>query len=128
MTYQEKAALLKQAKTIDEFQALAKENGIELSEESAKEYFAYIHKSGDVSDDELDNVSGGACDQSNPCKPITVEYDKPCFKCNYCYQVPSTSTNHFCSAEGERIGNNCRNCLFYRNHDEYANMGDFCKY
>ena len=85
MTYQEKVALLKQAKTLDELHMLAKANSIELSEEEAKEFFAYTHPTGNVADDELDNVSGGACDENNPCKPITPEYDKPCFKCNYCY-------------------------------------------
>ena len=52
----EKAKL---AKSPEEILALAKENGAELTEESAKAYFAKLHKSGEVSDDELDSVSGG---------------------------------------------------------------------
>lgn len=45
-----------------ELLALAKENGIEMTEEQAKEYFAKLNtKTGELADDELDNVSGG-CD------------------------------------------------------------------
>ena len=39
---------------------MAKENGIELTAEEAKTYFAKLNsKTGEVSDDELDNVAGG---------------------------------------------------------------------
>ena len=41
--------------------ALAKESGIELSEDKAKEYFEQLNRSGELSDEELDNVSGGGC-------------------------------------------------------------------
>ena len=50
----------KQAKSPEKLLILAKENGMEMTEESANAYFAKLHKSGEVSDDELDNVSGGA--------------------------------------------------------------------
>ena len=50
----------KSAKTPEELMALAKENGMELTEESAKAYFEQLNpKTGEVSDDELNNVSGG---------------------------------------------------------------------
>lgn len=49
----------KQLKTVDELIAFAKENGEELSSEKAEELFAKLHKTGELSDDELDNVSGG---------------------------------------------------------------------
>ena len=39
----------------------AKENGVELTEEQAAEYFAQMHQSGELSDEGLDNVSGGGC-------------------------------------------------------------------
>ncbi len=51
----------KQAKTPEELIALAKENGEELTEESAKAYFDQFHKTGELNDDELDNVAGGGC-------------------------------------------------------------------
>ena len=59
---QELLAKAKEAKTVEEFMALAKENNIELTEEKAKEYFSKLHsETGEISDDELDNVSGGGC-------------------------------------------------------------------
>ena len=57
---QELLAKAKEAKTVEELMALAKENNIELTEEKAKEYFSKLHsETGEISDDELDNVSGG---------------------------------------------------------------------
>ena len=46
------------AKSPEELLALAKENGIELTEETAKMYFDQLHpKTGELDDDELDNVA-----------------------------------------------------------------------
>ncbi len=51
----------KQAKSAEELLLLAKENGIGMTEEMAKEYFSELHKTGDISDEELENVAGGLC-------------------------------------------------------------------
>jgi predicted ribosomally synthesized peptide with nif11-like leader len=52
----------KSAKSPEELIALAKENGIELSAEQARDCFAKLNpKNGELGDDELDNVSGGGC-------------------------------------------------------------------
>ena len=52
----------KAAKTAEEIMALAKENGMELTEESAKAYLDLLHpKTGELADEELDNVAGGGC-------------------------------------------------------------------
>lgn len=52
----------KTAKTAEELLALAKENGIEMTQESAAICFAQLNPpSGDLTDDELENVSGGGC-------------------------------------------------------------------
>ncbi len=52
----------KEAKTPEELIALAKENGTEMTEESAEAYYNLLHpQNGEVSDDELDNVAGGGC-------------------------------------------------------------------
>ena len=59
MNKEELIAKLKEAKSTDEILALAKENGIELSEEKAKELFAELNASGELSDDDLDKVAGG---------------------------------------------------------------------
>ena len=55
----------KAAKTAEELYEIAKANGVEMTEDEAKTYFEQIApKSGELDDDELDNVAGGAC-QSN---------------------------------------------------------------
>ena len=61
MTYEEMVLKLKQAKSTQELLALAKENGMEMTEESAQAYFEQLNKKGELADDELDNVSGGGC-------------------------------------------------------------------
>ncbi len=57
----------KQAKSAEEILALAKENGIEMTEGAAKAYFDKMSGSGELSDEELDNVSGGGCDDFKLC-------------------------------------------------------------
>ncbi len=56
----EQLAKAKKAKSAEELLALAKENGIELAEEKAAEYYAELHKEGELADEELDNVAGGS--------------------------------------------------------------------
>ena len=51
-------AKAKEAKSAEELLALAKENGIEMTEEQAKELYELL-QSGELSDDDLDGVAGG---------------------------------------------------------------------
>jgi len=58
---EEAIAKAKQAKNVEDLLTLAKESGVEMTAEQAQEYFAQLHpKSGELADDELDNVAGGA--------------------------------------------------------------------
>lgn len=50
----------KTAKTAEELLAMAKEENIELTSEQAAMVFANLNKTGELSDEELDNVAGGA--------------------------------------------------------------------
>lgn len=61
----------KAAKSIEELLALAKENGIELTEDKAQKYFAELHKEGEIADEELENAAGGGL-----CDPEPVIYTK----------------------------------------------------
>lgn len=55
-------AKAKKANSSEELIALAKENGMELTEEDANTYFDLLKpKMGELADEELDNVSGGGC-------------------------------------------------------------------
>ena len=49
----------KTAKTAEELLAMAKAEKVELTEEEAAKAFAELNKTGELSDEELDNVSGG---------------------------------------------------------------------
>ena len=49
----------KAAKTAEELLEMAKTEKVELTEEEAAKAFAELNKSGELSDEELDNVAGG---------------------------------------------------------------------
>lgn len=49
----------KEAKSVEELLALAKENNYTLTEEEAQNHFNQFHATGELSDDELDQVGGG---------------------------------------------------------------------
>lgn len=73
----------KQAKTAEELLTFAKESGIELTEEKAKQIFSQLHKEGEVADEELDNVSGGVCSDDWR-RLISGDYtDIYCQSCNW---------------------------------------------
>lgn len=76
----------KQAKSPEELLALAKENGIELTEDEAKAYFERLNQSGELSDEELDNVAGGGCfTKSTECPKCHSNRwsGGVCFNCGY---------------------------------------------
>ena len=76
----------KEAKTSEELMVLAKENGIELTGESANTYFEQLHpKTGELSDEELDNVAGGGCYSRGGRLKTTCGY-----KCKHYADGPST--------------------------------------
>lgn len=62
----------KEAKSTEELIEIAKDNGITLTLEEAEEHFLSLHKSGEIEDDELDSVSGGACHTNYNGKKYTV--------------------------------------------------------
>ena len=60
------------AKSPEDLLALAKELGVELTAEGAEETFGMLHKTGELSDEELDNVAGGGCSTTVDGKNYTV--------------------------------------------------------
>ena len=85
MMNEEMITKAKEAKSVEELIALAKENGVELDEESAKAYFEQLHpKTGEVSDDELENVSGGGCHTGDGRLVVTVEHQCEHYQCRWC--------------------------------------------
>ena len=53
----------KTAKSAEELLAMAKAENIEMTAEEANKVYAELHKTGELSDEELDNVSGGCGDE-----------------------------------------------------------------
>ena len=73
MTHEELVAKAREVKSAEELKELAKAEGMELTEEAAGEYYAMLNpESGEISDDELDNVSGGGCKTTVNGKKYTV--------------------------------------------------------
>ena len=84
---QELITKAKAAKSVEELLELAKVSNVELSEEQAKEYFAKLNPTkGELSDDELDDVSGGGCGESKT---------KYCPNCNSELRMMSEGTGNF---------------------------------
>jgi predicted ribosomally synthesized peptide with nif11-like leader len=83
----------KSAKSAGELLIIAKENGFDLTEEQANAYFAKLNPStGALSDEELDNVSGGCnivwtyrtCPKCGSHNVYTAEYGGAVEDLNFC--------------------------------------------
>ncbi len=86
-------AKAKEAKSADELMTLAKENGVELTKEEADTYFGQLNpKTGELSDEELDNVAGGGCYASDGYLMTTIGY-----KCKY-FEKGAAGINGTCCA------------------------------
>lgn len=64
--------LAKQAKSAQEIKELAKAYGYEIDDKEANSIFEYLHKNGELSEDELNNVSGGGCHDSGDTPKYSV--------------------------------------------------------
>ncbi len=53
----------KKAESVESLISLAEENNIELSNEEAEKIFTRLNSNGELSDDDLDAVSGGGCSE-----------------------------------------------------------------
>ena len=76
----------KAAKSAEELLAIAKANNIEMTADEAATYFAQLNpKSGELDDDELDNVAGGAGKCGDPTnKDLFPDGTKVRYKCGNC--------------------------------------------
>ena len=93
----EKAA---KCETVEELMALAKAEGIDITEEQAQKYFALKHIGmGELSDDELENIAGGAFKW----KGSWYSSDTP-------HYLITTLGNH-CSLFNEKQGGLAKTCL-----------------
>ena len=97
---QEIIAKAKEAKSAEELLAMAKESGIPITEELAKECFDRMHTTGELADDELDQVGGG-CGGSVPANAKVIN------------DSLTESCDHYVNADGW-IDDRCCLCCQYR--------------
>lgn len=95
------------AKSPGDIAAIAKENGIGISDERAAELFARSQKSGELSDDELGNVTGGGCYNADGYLLTTI-----CYRCEH--YVPGSNP----------IGspNTCGSCSYWHSYAVYTDI------
>lgn len=88
----------KETKTVEELKTLLSENGFDMDDENAEEFYARIHSDEELSDEELDGLSGG--------REGKGYYTTKCPRCDMYTMVISGRT---------RIGrcSNCRLETFY---------------
>ena len=106
----------RQANSAEELLALAKENNVEFTQEQAEAYFDQMNKSGELSDDELDNVAGGTCYKGK--RPV-VTLGNRCERwiCKYCGETLGDCDNiqgnqHECSVERNWVNIICSSCKY----------------
>ena len=112
----------KAAKSAEELLEIAKADGLEMTADEAKSYFAQLNPtSGELSDDDLDNVAGGACGDTPPegTKKIPfLQHPGNCKRriCTCCGQHASTTLTcdgygtQICNVCGTRVS--CSNCIY----------------
>ncbi len=124
----------KECKNTEELLALAKENNYPMTEEDAARIFAELHAEGEISEEELDSVSGGACHIKVGGEKYTVVTNHlKCF--NGCYEQGFTYESYGESVirEDNRLLRNiwmpeidmegkCGSCM----HLEFKNGTGYC--
>ena len=87
----------KGAKTAEELLEIAKENGVDMTADEAKTYFAQLNpESGALSNDELDCVSGGGCGDDLPLyRNYTMVQEFFCTSCFRVYPASSCKVIHY---------------------------------
>ena len=98
----------KAAKTAEELLAVAKANNIDMTADEAATYFAQLNpKSGELGDDELDAVAGGACSSSDSSSNGTIVNVINGAKCPGC---GGTTGSIFLGSQGVYDRITCTNC------------------
>lgn len=106
----------KTAKSAGELAKAANSEGIKLSAEKAEKLFADIHKSGELSDEELDNVSGGIRCNSEPSPGGEVELEKDVV---FLYKIGQQVEVYY-------IGNSTERATVIGQYTYKTNNGHYC--
>ena len=101
----------KTAKSAEELLALAKENGVEMTVDEAKTYFAQLNpKSGELDDDDLDNVAGGASGCRTSDDYVADNTLVRVINGNVCPQCGGTIGNYFHGDDANFDSVLCKDC------------------
>lgn len=105
-------AKAKAAETPEALLALAMENGIEMTEEGAAAYFEFLHPaSGELADEELNNVAGGGCRKGDGRLVVSAGYSCGYWRCKSCGTHASRDGGFAkCGVCGKLM--NCNNCFW----------------
>ena len=114
MNNQEMLAKARKAKTQEELLAIAQENGVEMDAESAQAYFEQLHQpTGEVSDDELDEVAGGACYRGDGRMVTTVGNSCRNWRCKQHNKKMDSDHRPVCIECGKMAScNSCKFCTY----------------
>ena len=63
------------AATPEELKKMAAKRQITMSDKEAGLYYARLHRSGELSDEEIDNVAGGGCNDPNDPKGTCADWE-----------------------------------------------------
>ena len=107
-------AKAKAAKTPEELIEIARENDVEMTEESAKAYVDLLHpKTGEMSDDELDGVAGGACYRGDGRMVTTVGNSCRSWRCKQHNKKMDSDHRPVCIECGKMAScNSCKFCTY----------------
>lgn len=123
MTHEELIIKAKAAKSAEELLAIAKENGLEVCIEDAQKYIEMNSKSGEISDEALDGVTGGGaytvfggylivtnfheCDRwiCDKCGGTKFEYTRVASESGW-------ANAHKCSGYPNGCGKSCNTCKY----------------
>lgn len=101
----------KNRRRVEELKRLAEANGTEMTDESAKAYFEMLHpQSGEISDDELDNVAGGGCYKGDGRLIVSAGHSCIEWSCKRCIAKRTHTQFGKCSVCGKL--SNCNNCYW----------------
>lgn len=143
MTREELIAKARTAKSPEELLKTAHDSGVsDFSEANAKEYFDLLHKSGELSDSELDSAVGGCATRNSSGKLVvtpgnlcrkrnTGEPQWICKKCGNpsktcrCLKDPSSFENKLGYAFTTNVKETCETCRYYM-HSPTIGRSSYC--
>ena len=103
-------AKAKTAESAEKLFEIAKENGVELTAEEAKTYFAQLNANGAVYDDELDVVAGGCGETYKAGTKVRFTDGTMCPKCRSTFGIVAFNTSMAIGPGGGGNYVKCANC------------------